>query len=200
MVRVLALASGAGTLFEALVAAAGDPGHPAEVVGLISDKPGSGATDRARRAGVPVAEVDPAAYPERAQWDEALTQESQRFAPDWIVSVGFMRLLGPAFLAAFEGRIVNSHPSLLPAFPGTRAVSDALAYGVRVTGCTVHLVDAGVDTGPILAQRPVDVADDDTVATLHERIKTVERKLIVEVVARLATRGYTLSGRKAVLS
>jgi phosphoribosylglycinamide formyltransferase-1 len=110
-----------------------------------------------------------------------------------------MKILGPQFLSAFPGRILNTHPALLPAFPGAHAVPDALAYGVKVTGCTVHLVDAGVDTGPILAQRAVEVRDDDDEETLHERIKTVERRLLVDVLAALATRGATWTGRKAML-
>ena len=109
-----------------------------------------------------------------------------------------MKILGPQFLSAFSGRVVNTHPALLPAFPGAHAVPDALDYGVTVTGCTVHVVDAGVDTGPILAQQAVEVRDGDDEVTLHERIKTVERRLLVDVLAALATRGVTWSGRKAI--
>ena len=116
-----------------------------------------------------------------------------------MVSAGFMKILGPQFLSRFHGRIVNTHPALLPAFPGAHGVADALAYGVRVTGCTVHLVDAGMDTGPILAQQPVPVLDGDDEATLHERIKVVERRLLVDVVADMAIRGVTGIGRKAIL-
>ena len=116
-----------------------------------------------------------------------------------MVSAGFMKILGPAFLDRFGGRIINTHPALLPSFPGAHAVPDALAYGVKVTGSTVHLVDGGVDTGPILAQEPVPVLDDDDESTLHERIKTVERRLLAEVVAAVATRGVVSDGRKAVI-
>ena len=108
-------------------------------------------------------------------------------------------MLAPAFLDRFPGKIVNSHPSLLPAFPGARAVPDAIDYGVRVTGCTIHLVDAGVDSGPILAQSAIPIAPDDDVDSLHERVKAVERVQLVEVLAQLATTGYTLEGRKAAL-
>ena len=110
-----------------------------------------------------------------------------------------MKILGPQFLSAFPGRVLNTHPALLPAFPGAHAVQDALAYGVRVTGCTVHLVDAGADTGPIVAQQAVPVLDGDDESTLHERIKIIERQLLVDVVAAVATRGVTWTGRKATL-
>ena len=110
-----------------------------------------------------------------------------------------MKILGQQFLSRFPGRIVNTHPALLPAFPGARAVAEALAYGVKVTGCTVHLVDAGTDTGPILAQQPVPVLDDDDAATLHERIKVVERRLLVDVLEAVATRGVTWTGGKATI-
>ncbi|NED69501.1 phosphoribosylglycinamide formyltransferase, partial [Streptomyces sp. SID10244] len=113
------------------------------------------------------------------------------------VTAGFMKILGPTFLSRFGGRIVNSHPALLPSFPGAHGVADALAHGVKVTGATVHLVDAGVDTGPILAQEPVPVRADDTAETLHERIKSVERVLLADVVTALVTRGVVIDGRKA---
>lgn len=161
-------------------------------------------TDRDCRAGqiaagaaLPVFTVRLADYPDRASWDVALTEAAASHSPDLIVSAGFMKLLGPQFLSRFLGRIVNTHPALLPAFPGTQAVADALAHGVKVSGCTVHLVDAGIDTGPILAQRPVEVLDSDTEEILHERIKVAERQLLVDVLAGLATRGVTWTGRKA---
>ena len=113
-----------------------------------------------------------------------------------MVSAGFLKILGPEFLDRFAGRVINTHPALLPAFPGAHAVDDALAYGVKVTGCTVHLVDGGMDTGPVLAQEPVLVRPDEGVDELHERIKTVERRLLVDVVAGLARNGCTIDGRK----
>jgi phosphoribosylglycinamide formyltransferase-1 len=128
-----------------------------------------------------------------------MTEATAAHEPDLIVSAGFMKILGPQFLSRFMGRIVNTHPALLPAFPGAHAVPEALAYGVKVTGCSVHLVDAGTDTGPILAQQPVPVLDDDDEATLHERIKVVERRLLVDVLEALATRGVTWAGRKATI-
>lgn len=196
-VPVIALASGTGTLFQALLDAAYETDYPADVVALLTDKPGSGAARRARAVGVPVDVVDPADYADRSAWDVALTEKARQYAPQWLVSVGFMRLLGPEFLAAFPQRILNTHPSLLPAFPGKQAVEDAVDYGVKVTGCTVHIVDAGVDTGPVIAQRVVEVAPDDTQELLHDRIKTVERQLIVEVVDRVSTHGLNITGRKA---
>lgn len=138
-------------------------------------------------------------HPDRAAWDLALAEATAEHAPDLVVSAGFMKILGSQFLSRFQGRTVNTHPALLPAFPGAHAVPDALAYGVKVTGCTVHLVDAGTDTGPVLAQEPVAVLDGDDEDTLHERIKTVERKLLVDVLAALATGGVTWTGRKATI-
>ena len=136
-------------------------------------------------------------HDDRTSWDTALTAATEAYEPDLVVSAGFMKILGPQFLSRFPGRVVNTHPALLPSFPGAHAVSEALAYGVKVTGTTVHLVDSGVDTGPILAQQVVEVLDDDTEETLHERIKVVERRLLVDVLAAIATRGVTWTGRKA---
>ena len=150
-------------------------------------------------AGVPSYTVRLGDHSDRAAWDAAITAATAAHNPDLIVSAGFMKILGPQFLSRFPGRVVNTHPALLPAFPGAHAVPDALTYGVKVTGCTVHLVDAGVDTGPILAQQAVDVHDGDDEETLHERIKTVERRLLVDVLAALATRGVRWNGRKAIL-
>jgi phosphoribosylglycinamide formyltransferase-1 len=192
---VVVLVSGAGTLLQALLDAAG-PDYPAQVVAVGADRPGSGGLRRAEERGLPTFLVKLAQYPDRAAWDAALTEAAAAHQPDLVVTAGFMKILGPAFLARFGGRILNSHPALLPAFPGTRAVADALAYGVRVTGTTVHLADAGVDTGPILAQRAVEVLPEDTEQQLHERIKVVERRLLVEVVAELVRHGCTVTGRK----
>lgn len=195
--RLVVLASGTGSLLESLLdAAVGD--YPARVVAVGTDRD-CRAVKIAGAAGVPAFTVRLGDYPDRAAWDDALTEATAAHAPDLVVSAGFMKLLGPQFLSRFLGRIVNTHPALLPAFPGAHAVPDALAYGVRVTGCTVHLVDAGVDTGPILAQQPVAVLPGDDEQTLHERIKVVERQLLVDVLAALATRGVTWTGRKATL-
>jgi len=139
--------------------------------------------------------VSPADFPDRAAWDAGLARAVGVFEPGLVVSAGFMRILGAAFLDRFAGRVVNTHPALLPAFPGAHAVRDALAHGVRVTGCTVHVVDAGIDTGPIIAQSAVEIAADDDEERLHERIKVVERALLVDVVGRIARGGLTVEGR-----
>jgi phosphoribosylglycinamide formyltransferase-1 len=194
--RVVVLVSGSGTLLQALLDAAAAPGYPVEVVAVGADRDGIAGLDRAGRAGVPAFSVKLRDHADRAAWDAALADAVDAHRPDLVVSAGFMKILGPAFLARFGGRMVNTHPALLPAFPGAHGVRDALDYGVKVTGATVHLVDGGVDTGPILAQEAVVVADDDDVESLHERIKVVERRLLVDVVARLAREGCTVDGRK----
>jgi phosphoribosylglycinamide formyltransferase-1 len=193
--RVVVLVSGTGTLLQALLDAAG-PDHPAQVVAVGADRPGAGGLRRAEKNELPTFVIELARHADRRSWDAVLTEAVTAHAPDLIVTAGFMKLLGPAFLDRFGGRILNSHPSLLPAFPGTHAVADALAHGVQVTGTTMHLVDAGVDTGPIVAQRAVDVLPDDTEQQLHERIKVVERQLLVDVVADLIRHGCTVTGRK----
>jgi phosphoribosylglycinamide formyltransferase 1 len=193
--RVVVLVSGSGTLLQSLLDASG-PNYPAHVVAVGSDRDHVEGLARAERAGVPTFLARLCDYPDRAAWDAALTAEAASHKPDLVVSAGFMKLVGPAFLDRFGGRMINSHPALLPAFPGTHAVRDALRYGVKVTGCTVMLVDAGVDTGPVLAQQPVWVESGDTEETLHERIKIVERRLLVDVVAALARHGCTVSGRE----
>jgi phosphoribosylglycinamide formyltransferase-1 len=183
---VVVLLSGAGTLCAALVAAAADRDFPAEVVAVGSDRPDAAGLGSARAHGLPTFVTPLSGHPDRAAWDRALAAELVDHRPDWVVCAGFMKLLGPAVLTAFPGRVVNAHPALLPAFPGAHAVRDALAAGVATTGATVHLVDGGVDTGAVLAQRPVPVHPGDDEATLHERIKTVERELLVRTVADLA--------------
>ena len=157
------------------------------------------ALEIAASASVPTFTVRLGDHPDREAWDAAITEATAAHEPDLVVSAGFMKILGAQFLSRFMGRVVNTHPALLPAFPGAHAVADALTYGVKVTGCSVHLVDEGTDTGPLLAQQPVPVLDDDDEATLHERIKVVERRLLVDVVESLATRGVTWTGRKATL-
>ncbi len=191
------LASGTGSLLASLLAAAEDD-YPARVVAVGTDRK-CAAVDIAAAAGVPSYTVRLGDHADRDAWDVAFTEATAEHEPDLVVSAGFMKILGGQFLSRFPGRVVNTHPALLPAFPGAHAVPEALAYGVRVTGCTVHLVDSGMDTGPILAQQAVEVLDDDTEETLHERIKVVERRLLVDVLAALATRGVTWTGRKATI-
>jgi phosphoribosylglycinamide formyltransferase 1 len=196
--RCVVLLSGAGTLLQALLDASADPAYGAGVVAVGSDRDGVAGLERARSAGVETFVVHPASCPDRSAWDLALTGEVARFAPDLVVCAGFMRLLGPAFLASFGGRTLNSHPALLPAFPGMHGPRDALAYGVKITGATVFLVDAGVDTGVIVDQVAVPVEESDSVAILHERIKTAERRLLTETVHRLATRPWRVLDRKVL--
>ncbi|ULE31263.1 phosphoribosylglycinamide formyltransferase [Mycobacterium sp. IDR2000157661] len=195
--RVVVLASGTGSLLQSLIDATGDE-YPASIVavGVDRDCP---AVDIAAAASVPSYTVRLRDHDDRESWDAAITEATAAHEPDLIVSAGFMKILGPHFLSRFIGRIINTHPALLPAFPGAHAVPDALDYGVKVTGCSVHLVDAGTDTGPLLAQEPVPVFDDDDEATLHERIKVVERRLLVEVLSAVALRGVTWTGRKATI-
>lgn len=195
--RLVVLASGTGSLLASLLAAAVDD-YPARVVAVGTDRK-CAAVDIAAEAGVPSYTVRLGDHADRDAWDAALTEATAEHQPDLVVSAGFMKILGGQFLSRFPGRVVNTHPALLPSFPGAHAVPDALAYGVRVTGCTVHLVDSGMDTGPILAQQAVEVLDDDTEETLHERIKVVERRLLVDVLAALATSGVTWTGRKATI-
>ena len=195
--RVVVLASGTGSLLNSLLeAAVGD--YPARVVAVGVDRD-CRAAKIAADAGIPSYTVRLGDYPDREAWDAAIADTTAAYQPDLIISAGFMKILGPQFLSRFPGRVINTHPALLPAFPGAHAVPDALAYGVKVTGCTVHVVDSGVDTGPILAQQAVEVLDTDDEETLHERIKVVERRLLVDVLAALSTRGVNWSGRKAVL-
>jgi phosphoribosylglycinamide formyltransferase-1 len=197
--RLVVLVSGSGSTLQALLDARQDPRFPADVVAVGADVASAFGLSRAEVAGVPTFVVEPSAHPDRAVWTAALADAVDAHAPDWVVCAGFMRILGPAFVSRFAGRIVNTHPALLPSFPGAHGVRDALAYGVKVTGCTVHLVDEGVDTGPVLAQAPVTIQDDDDESSLHERIKTVERALLVETVAALAAHGCTVSGRKVTI-
>ena len=195
--RLVVLASGTGSLLASLLdAAIGD--YPARVVavGVDRDCP---AAEVAAAASLPTFRVRLADHPDRDAWDGALTEAAAAHSPDLVVSAGFMKILGKQFLSKSQGRILNTHPTLLPAFPGAHGVADALAHGVKVTGCTVHLVDAGTDTGPILAQQPIPVLDDDDEETLHERIKVTERRLLVDVIAAVASGGVTWIGRKATI-
>jgi len=195
--RLVVLASGTGSLLASLLAAAvGDYPGRVVAVGVDRDCP---AVDIAKAADVPVYRVRLADHSDRGAWDAAITEATAAHQPDLIISAGFMKILGPQFLSRYMGRIINTHPALLPAFPGAHAVPESLDYGVKVSGCTVHLVDAGTDTGPILAQEVVPVRDDDDEASLHERIKVVERRLLAEVIADVATGGVTWIGRKATI-
>jgi formyltetrahydrofolate-dependent phosphoribosylglycinamide formyltransferase len=194
--RAVVLVSGSGTLLQAVLDASADPAYPVRVVAVGADRANIAGLARAERAGLPAFVTRLGDHPDRDAWDKALTEAVAAHEPDLVVSAGFMKILGATFLERFAGRVVNTHPALLPAFPGAHAVADALAHGVKVTGATVHLVDAGVDTGPIIAQQAVSVAPDEDVETLHERIKVVERRLLVDVIALMAREGYTVHGRE----
>ncbi|MER5770617.1 phosphoribosylglycinamide formyltransferase [Streptomyces sp. NPDC001985] len=198
--RLVVLVSGSGTNLQALLdAIAADPeGFGARVVAVGADRNGIAGLDRAERAGLPTFVCRVKDHDSRDAWDRALAEATAAYEPDLVVSAGFMKIVGKEFLARFGGRVVNTHPALLPSFPGAHGVRDALAYGAKVTGCTVHFVDDGVDTGPIIAQGVVEVRTADDEAALHERIKEVERALLVEVVGRLARHGYRIEGRKVV--
>ncbi|QKW08726.1 phosphoribosylglycinamide formyltransferase [Streptomyces sp. NA04227] len=203
--RLVVLVSGSGTNLQALldaIEADGAAAYGAEIVAVGADREGIAGLDRARAAGLPTFVCRVKDFESREAWDTALAEATAAHRPDLVVSAGFMKIVGKEFLARFGGRFVNTHPALLPSFPGAHGVRDALAYGAKVTGCTVHFVDDGVDTGPIIAQGVVEVVEEDTeegAAALHERIKSVERALLVEVVGRLARNGYRIEGRKVRL-
>ena len=179
--RVVVLASGAGTLFEALAIRSDEIGI--EIVGLITDAKVA-ACDRAAALNIPVTVIPMSV--DRIAWDQSLATELRSLKPELIISAGFMKILGQEVLASYMGRIINTHPALLPLFPGAHAVRDALQAGVLETGATVHFVDAGIDTGQIIMQHQVMVEPDDTEALLHERIKVVEREILVRVVRDIA--------------
>ncbi|GAA0605988.1 phosphoribosylglycinamide formyltransferase [Streptomyces crystallinus] len=199
--RLVVLVSGSGTNLQALLdAIAADPdGYGARIVAVGADRDGIVGLERAEKAGLPTFVCRVKDHPTRDAWDLALAEATAAYDPDLVVSAGFMKIVGKHFLARFGGKVVNTHPALLPSFPGAHGVRDALAYGAKVTGCTVHFVDDGVDTGPIIAQGVVEVRADDTEDALHERIKEVERRLLVDVVGRLARDGYRIEGRKVLL-
>ena len=194
--RLVVLVSGTGTNLQALLDATTDPAYGATVVAVGADRAGTMGQQRAETAGVPTFVLRAPDFAARADWDRALTEQVAAHEPDLVVLAGFMKLVGPDFLAAFAGRTVNTHPALSPSFPGMHAPAEALAYGVKVTGCTLFVVDGGVDTGPIVDQRAVRVEDDDTEASLHERIKIAERAMLVDAVGRLAREGFTITDRK----
>jgi phosphoribosylglycinamide formyltransferase 1 len=191
--RLVVLVSGSGTNLQALLDASADPSYGAQVVAVGADREGIEGLARASRAGVPTFVHKLGDYPSRQEWDAAIAAEIASHKPDLVVSAGFMKILGAPTLDAFP--VLNTHPALLPSFPGAHGVRDALSYGVRITGCTVMLADAGVDTGPIIAQASVPVLDGDDEETLHQRIKGVERSLLVETVGRMAREGWTVTGR-----
>jgi phosphoribosylglycinamide formyltransferase-1 len=194
--RLVVLVSGAGTNLQALLDACADPSYGATVVAVGADRAGTEGEARAARAGVPTFVLRVADHADRAAWDAALAATVAEHRPDLVVLAGFMKLVGDSFLGAHGGRVVNTHPALSPSFPGMNGPADALAYGVKVTGATLFVVDAGVDTGQIVAQVVVQVEDDDDVESLHERIKVAERAMLVDAVGRMAREGFSVDGRR----
>lgn len=189
------LVSGSGTNLQALLdACVGD--FPARVVLVISNKPGVKALERAERAGVPAEVFDHKKFSSREAFDQAMAERLLSAGVELVVAAGFMRLLTPEFLRRFEGRVINIHPSLLPSFPGTRAIEQALAYGARFTGCTVHFIDTGVDTGPIISQAVVPVLQDDTPESLHARVQVEEHRLLPEAIGQFARGELQVIGRR----
>ena len=197
--RLVVLVSGTGTNLQALLDACADPAYGAEVVAVGADRAGTQAVRRAQDAGIATFELAVSSFEARDDWDVALTEEVAAYTPDLVISAGFLKLVGKAVLTEFGGRFVNTHNALLPSFPGIHGPRDALAYGVKVAGATLFFVDAGVDTGPIVAQTVVPVLDDDTEETLTERIKDAERRQLVEYIGRLVREGWTITGRKVTI-
>jgi len=193
-VRIVVLVSGAGTNLQALLDACAEPSYGARVVAVGADRDDIEGLARADRAGIPTFVAKVSDYTSREHWDRALADKVGAFEPDLVVSAGFMKLVSADFLERFL--TLNTHPALCPAFPGMHGPRDALEHGVKVTGATLFVVDAGVDTGPIVAQVPVEVAEDDDVDSLHDRIKTAERAMLVDTVGRIARGGITVEGRR----
>jgi phosphoribosylglycinamide formyltransferase-1 len=184
---------------QALLDASVDPAWGASVVAVGADRDGTQGLERAQKLGIPTFVLKVPDFPSREDWDAALTELVATYDPTIIVLAGFMKLVGKRFLEQFEGRTVNTHPALSPSFPGMHGPREALEYGVKVTGCTLFVVDGGVDTGPIVAQAAVPVLDEDDEASLHERIKTAERTILVDAVGRMAREGFTVTGRRVTI-
>lgn len=194
--RLVVLVSGAGTTLQALLDACADPAYGATVVAVGADREGIEGLARAERGGVDTFVSRVTDFASREEWDTAIASTVAAHRPDVVVLAGFMKLFGPSYLSLLGGRTVNTHPALSPAFPGMHGPADALAYGVKITGCTLFVIDQGVDTGPIVAQTAVPVEADDTVGTLHARIKEAERELLVRSIGRMAREGFTIEGRQ----
>jgi len=184
--RIVVLVSGTGSNLQAVIDAIADGSLEVSIAAVGADRPGTYGVERSAAAGIDTFVVDFKTFAERADWDAALLDKVLSYQPDYVVSSGFMRIVGPGFIEAFPRRYLNTHPALLPSFPGAHGVRDALAYGVKVTGCTVMYADAGVDTGPIIAQRAVEVLNEDSEESLHERIKVAERELLIRVLRELS--------------
>ena len=192
MLKVVVLISGGGSNLKALLDAAAEPTYPARVVAVGSDTDAAG-LEYARAAGIDTFMVRPRDFENRDAWGEAFAAEIRTFAPDLVVSAGLMRVLPGGFVREFSPRLINTHPALLPLFPGAHAVRDALASGATETGVTVHIIDEGVDTGPVLRQRAVSILAEESEDELHERIKQIERPLLVDTVRDIATGALPLT-------
>ena len=197
---IVVLVSGCGTNLQALIDATADPAYGVQIAAVGADRDHIEGLARARRAGIPTFVCRVGEFATRADWDAALASQVAAYHPQLVVLAGFMKLTGEAFLKQFGGHTVNTHPALSPPFPGVHGPAEALDYGVKVTGCTLFVVDAGVDTGPIVAQRAVNVHDHDSVQTLHERIKTAERQMLVDYVGRMVRNGFSVTERKVTIS
>jgi len=195
--RLAVLASGSGTNLQALL---DDPVVGPRVVLVVSDRPGAGALERGAEAGVKAVHLDPDPHATREEYDRALLALLRDEEIDLVCLAGFMRILTSEVVRAFEGRMLNVHPSVLPAFPGARAPAEALAWGAKVTGVTVHLVDEEVDHGPIVLQEAVPVREDDDPESLHERIKDVEHRVYPRAVRLWLAGRLTIEGRRVIVS
>jgi phosphoribosylglycinamide formyltransferase-1 len=200
MIRLAILLSGRGSNFQEIHRAIVDRRLEAEIVCVISNRPDAPGLARARESGLEAQAIDHRSYSTRAAHEEAVLRVLADARPDFICLAGYMRLLTPAFIAAYPHRIMNVHPSLLPAFPGIDAQAQAVQYGVKVSGCTVHFVDENLDAGPILVQRAVQVRDDDTPQSLATRILDEEHVAYVEALVKLSTRRYRVDGRRVVFT
>lgn len=198
MKKIVILISGRGSNMVAIARACAAEGWPARIVGVIGNRPGAEGLARAAELGLPVRVLDHREHPDRESFDAALSAEIDALAPDLVVLAGFMRILTDGFVRRYAGRMLNIHPSLLPSFAGRDGIGDALAHGVRVTGCTVHLVEDAIDSGPIVGQTPVEVRDDDTRETLAARIHAAEHALFPEAVRRYVSDPWRLEGRRIV--
>ena len=196
----MVLISGTGTNLQALIDATADPAYGVRIAAVGADRGDIEGLSRARRAQIPTFVCRVADFATRADWDAALATQVAAYRPQLVVLAGFMKLTGKEFLRKLGGRTVNTHPALSPSFPGMHGPKEALEHGVKVTGCTLFVVDSGVDTGPIVAQSAVVVHDDDTIETLHERIKTAERQMLVDYVGRMVRDGFTVTERKVTIS
>ncbi|UJW56784.1 phosphoribosylglycinamide formyltransferase [Bacillus sp. A116_S68] len=189
MTKIAVFASGSGSNFQAMIDAVEAGNLTAEIALLVCDKPGAYAEKRAEKAAIPIFSFSPKTYSGKAAFEQAILTELQRHGVEWVVLAGYMRLIGPTLLKAYEGRIMNIHPSLLPAFPGLDAIGQAFDARVKVSGVTIHFVDEGMDTGPIIAQEPVRIEETDTREDVQHNIQAVEHRLYPQTIQQVITNG-----------